>query len=77
MKYGAPIFVPDSIPPENVVVPEIVKRLVPENVFESASNVVEAAAAPPSNVHIVPLQEKSPKSETASSVGPTDEPKFE
>jgi hypothetical protein len=42
LKYGAPIFVPDSIPPEYVVVPVLVKRFNPEKVLESASKEEEA-----------------------------------
>ena len=42
MKYGAAIFVPDSIPPLKVVVPPFVNLLRPLQVFESESKVEEA-----------------------------------
>ena len=44
LKYGAPIRVPDSIPPLYVVVPVVVNRLRPEKVLESARSVDEAKA---------------------------------
>ena len=43
LKYGAPILVPDSMPPENVVEPVLVKRFKPEKILESPRRVEEAA----------------------------------
>jgi hypothetical protein len=62
LKYGAPILVPLSMPPEYVVVPVLVNLFRPVKVLESARRVDEAAVPAESKVQVVPLQVKSPKS---------------
>ena len=47
LKYGAAIFVPDSMPPEYVVVPVLEKRLRPEKRLESVRMVVEETVIVP------------------------------
>lgn len=55
LKYGAPIFVPDSIPPLYVVVPVFVNLFRPERVLESARRVVDETVIDPPRETPVPL----------------------
>jgi hypothetical protein len=61
LKYGAAIFVPDSIPPEKVVVPVVVKTFNPEKRFESARRVDDAKVQV-----VVAYEYRTPEELTAS-----------
>jgi hypothetical protein len=64
LKYGAPIRVPDSMPPEKVVVPEFPKRFCPVKRLLSARRVVEA------NVQVVVEKVKRLPSDLTPSARP-------